>query len=738
MTEILEHRAPRVRCYECGSESVFSVCHHCQRPMCEQHSPLVFRHGGARVPALGGAIDEARPISKELAGLRLGGLREAVYHCKDHEHLVRGFPLPWIAAGAGSFALGFLLLFASVATGLVLMLIGAALTGGALLTHRMLAERNTRPPLPLVPQVNAVDMLEQLTGYVRLEHGEYTSTVDSLDGEMKVNLSANDGHLVLRAYRKKFAVPEPEPVPFSAGYLMVRGDVGLAFRAGQVPVLPGGTGIVLGGDSADTHELFPDDPELPQRESNLAIGYEVQDDRSPREIPLWIVPSLVPSSDRRSLEIDLHWNDLGADGQRLRLAMFDLVALEVPASWGSVESFAPSRVEIGQSAGRRIIRWKQLKPDVKGAQSLTLKLRFERPITEVSESAGPAAGDFTGPDDGTRTRLTLAGTLEATFNGLLSGAKGVGVFLPGGGTGHPPPTTTRTKVAVGFDVSLRSIRYQDERVVPDEHDEDDIRHGRHRVDEFHGIVPDHRIVAELTNAISADGYYVKSVVEHQPYRDDGRPGVVNRVWDISGRLYVGLFPMDFDISLRGDEIATAGGFSGMTVAQVTVKGAYARGTLVDRRSSFEDTGSPADLSSATIEADRQGDELLRRIEDTWTGLHDRVTQVLSARAGRAGGPRSLPGPAEHVVHGEVIEPDASRLPDDVVTVDAVMVPAQREAAVESVPPPPSNGFAGRLAELRRQREAADDAVIMGRISDGTYGRIVARIEAELNELGASS
>jgi hypothetical protein len=735
VTEILKARAPRVRCYECGSERLFSVCHHCQRPMCAEHSPLAFRQGGTRVRVPAGTSEEARPVSRELSGLRLSSLREAVYHCKDHEHMVHGFPLTWVAGGAGAFVLGFLLLFASAGIGLVLMMLGGAVAGGAVLVYRMLAERTARPPLPLVPQVNTVEMVERLSGYIRLEDGEYTSSVDSVVGGMKADLSANDGHLALHAYRKKFAVPASEPVAFCAGFLMIRGEVGLAFAAGQAQVLPGGTGVALGGDSADAHELFPDDPELPQREAKLILGYEVQDDRSPREIPLWIVPSLVPSSDRRTLEIDLHWNELGPDDRPLKLAMFDLIDLHVPANWGSVESSAPGRVEISRAAGRRVIRWKQLKPDASGAQSLTLKLRFERPISEVPESSGPA-GDLTGLDaDGSRTRLTLAGKVEATFNGLLSGARGVDVFLPGGGPGYTPKARLRTKVAVGFDVSLRSIRYQAERVVPDRHDQDDTAYDRHRVDEFDGIVPDHRIVAELTNAISVDGYYVKSVVEHQPSRDYGRSGVVNRVWDITGRLYVGLFPMDFDINLSGEEIAMAGGLSGRTVARVTVKGAYATGTLVERRESLEDTGALAGPASGTVETDRQGDELLRRIEDTWTGLRERVVQVLSTRSEQATGVRSLPGPAEQVVHAELIEPED--VPAGVVTVTAVPAPYGSPVTpmAEALAPPTGNG--GRRAELHRQREAADDAVVTGRITNETHARIVARIEAELGELGAS-
>ncbi|MGI5179250.1 hypothetical protein ACQEVZ_23245 [Dactylosporangium sp. CA-152071] len=751
MTEELVDRAPRVRCYECGSDRVFAVCHHCQRPMCDHHSPLAYRQGGTLVRMPGGSAEEARPASKELAGLHLGGLREAVYHCKDHVHMVRGSLMPWVYAGAGAAVLGLLLLCVAAKFGLFLILTGGLVGGGAWLLGRAMATRIVRPPLPLVPQVNTVELLERLAGYVRLEDGEYTSTVESLTGQLTAEMSANEGHAALRAYRRKFGVPAAEPVPFSGGYLMLQGDVGLAFRAGQAPVLSGGTGVSIGGESADEHELFPADPQLPQRESTLAIDYEVQDRRSPREIPLWIVPSLVPASDRRALEIDLHWNRLGPEReQRLSLAVFDLIELEVPASWGTVESSAPGQVAIGRSGGRRTIRWKQLPPPQPGARSLTLQLRFERPITEVPESTDP-------DDDGSRSRLTLSGKVEATFEGLLSGVTGVGVYLPGGGPGHSPRPKTQTKVAVTFDASLRSIRYQDDRVVPDENHESDLAQGRHRADEFHGVLPDSRTVAELTNAISSDGYYVKSVVEHPPFRDDVRMGVVNRVWDIAGRMYVGLFPMDFDINLRGDEMAVQDGFTGNTVVQVTVKGAYAKGTLVDSRESSDTTGAVMDLADATVETDLQGDELLRRIEDTWVSLHTRVTDLLAARAERTVRRHALPGAAEKIHHGELVDtvPEHVVRADPMPAVSATAVPMQTgsmptvpvSAAPVPVAPVPvapvpvaSNGGPApgdRRAELVRQREAADDAVINGRINEDTHGRIVARIESELSRLEAS-
>jgi hypothetical protein len=167
---------------------------------------------------------------------------------------------------------------------------------------------------------------------------------------------------------------------------------------------------------------------------------------------------------------------------------------------------------------------------------------------------------------------------------MLSGLTGVGIYLPGGGRGHQPETKPQTKVTVTFDISLLTLRYQDDRVIPDENNSEDREKARNKVDEFYGVVPDYRTVAELTNAISADNYYVKSVVEHPPYHDDVRPGVINRVWDIAGRRYDGVFPINFDINLRGEEVGqgTSNALSGRTAAQVTVKGAYAKRATTEK------------------------------------------------------------------------------------------------------------------------------------------------------------
>jgi len=256
-------------------------------------------------------------------------------------------------------------------------------------------------------------------------------------------------------------------------------------------------------------------------------------------------------------------------------------------------------------------------------------------------------------------------------------------------------------------------------------------------------VPDHRTVAELTNAISADNYYVKSVVEHPPYRDDGRPNVVNRVWDIAGRRYDGVFPVNFDINLRGEEVGqgTSNTFSGRTAAQVTVKGAYAKRAVAEKENAEGTNGAVRDSEGLSAEEENLGDVLLKQIESTWITLHDKVAQILSNRAAFATGTRAIAASAEDnraediaaedIFEGEVIEPDEDSAPETVI-VEAEIVESRPTAT------PPEDETAYRLADLSKQRQAADDAVVAGRISEETYRRIIARIEAERSELRESS
>lgn len=675
--------------------------------MCAQHSNDAFRQSGA------GPDGSARPASREFSWLKQSDPRRgAVYHCDEHNHKV----------------------------GLLTLLL-ERLSGG-----RASADQVSLPRLPVFPHVNTVKIVERLSGQVSFAKGVYRSTVDGpVAGTITFDMSANGGQDWLSRYQKKYGkkyqLQGHEAVPFTAGYAMIKGTAGLRFAAGQEVVLGNGTGIAFASESAAGHPLFSDVPGHPPGEWNLSAKYEVQAANAPEDIPLWIVPSVVPSSDRKTLEIDLHWNELGPETRKLNLVRFELVELEVPAAWGAVQP-APGGATIdSRRKGRRVVRWKQLPPGgdngvsqrkgaSRGAKSRTLQLSFENAVLPDHDS----------PRSAGQADAQLAGTLTAIFErpspgdrtsaATLSGVEGVDIYLPGGGKARQQPEVkVRTEVTVTFSISLDAVRYQERWSVPKQSnarqerqaeerqsgaaqdgqnaagsDAETPQGGYRHPDDTFNLVPGFPTVAELTNLISKQGYYVKSVVEHDPqpgYEYGGE--AVKRVWDIAGRWYHGVFPIGFDINLRGEEFAAGAPFPGRTIAQVTVNGTYA---------------NDPELTQQVM------------IEKRWDDLYELVTGLL----------RRLEGGMPAIASAATDDAYENRFAPDPDVVDAVIV--------EEEPPPfvvhpngdvDANGDAddkkARRAVLQRQWQDADDAVLAGRITEETHARIVARIQDELKEQG---
>ncbi len=655
MPYVIEEHAPRVRCYRCGSPDIFSLCHHCAKPMCKEHSPAAFDTTG-------------KPVSREFGDLELTHHQQGVYHCDEHAHVVKGRLTSLIWVGAGLAVVGVIVAFLSLVPGLVLLLAAGATAGLAYRADKIREEaaRASRPPLPLIPQLDSVSVVETLRGEVRLGDDGYTSTAGLVSGQIDLGMTlAKAGRDRLARYRDKYRLADGEPVEFSAGFGVIQGEVGLTFPAGHEEIiLPGGTCLSFRGNP-DGHPLFGSVPGRPEGEWRFGLRYDLMAARAPESIPLWIVPSMVPASDQRTLEIDLHWELLGEQGREFGLERFDLIELRVPPEWGDVESTSPgdaltSRPRHGEP---RSIQWKQLPPrgdkDETHRMSRTLTVRFEHQIMD---------------------RPSLKGSLRATFSGTLSGLTGIGFYLPGGGQVKPPPEIkSKTEVSVDFSISLGSVRYQDDRFVPDQGNVDDVR--RSEVDEFQGVLPDYRTVVELTNAISREGYYVKRVIENPP-SGGRRAGVVNRVWDIAGRWYEGVFPIDFHMTLTGEEEyqGSIRANAGNTVARISVQGTYAN------------------------------PKMKGQIEGKWDELHRIVKKMLQDRA---------PDVPEVTVSHPPDEPEqAASRPDDGAKQDRA-----RQA---------------RAAALRQQRDDATNAVIKGLLSEGLYRDVIAGIDAELKDLRESS
>jgi hypothetical protein len=595
MPPTLEDHAPRTRCYSCGSTEIASLCHHCGKAMCGEHSPTVADPAG-------------KSVSREFSGLGLDGKQAGAYHCDEHAHIVKGGLKALIAVGIGVAVVGVVMTLANLIVGLALLVAGAGLAAGGYRAHqhRIAAALAARPPFPVIPNLDSVSVLETLHGQVRLdEGGEYTTMPDPVivKGQVDVVMTlARSDRDRLESYRRHYRLTDGDPIAFSAGFAMIEGEAGLTLASqpehGVTP-LPGGTGASFRGDVAG-HPLFSAANGRSSDQWTAHIPYDLQAARAPESIPIWLVPSLVPGSDKRTLEVDVHWVALGDDQRQLVLDRFEEIELVVPKSWENVERVTPTAViSDRENELSRTIRWKQQTPerDKNGriSQSLTLAIRFEEQINKQ--------------DDRQDDKLT--GKLRASFKGTLSGIKDVAIYRPLSGKWQElpkpsiktdPTASVKTEVSVDFELSLRSIRYQDVRVVPDRNKDT----SRAEVDEFPGVIPDYLTVIELTNEMSNSGFYVKRVTENQP-GGGGRAELVNRVWDIAGRRYDGVFPIDFHITLTGEEEyrESIRGNAGNTSARITVWGSYV------------DSG------------------MERQIEGVWDTLHGKVIDKMKERAASA-------------------------------------------------------------------------------------------------------
>ena len=72
----------------------------------------------------------------------------------------------------------------------------------------------------------------------------------------------------------------------------------------------------------------------------FARSYELRAKPEINSGPVWITPSIVPESDRHTLELDVQWVEFGPDEDKpLSLDMIELLRLEFPVGWGDIHSW---------------------------------------------------------------------------------------------------------------------------------------------------------------------------------------------------------------------------------------------------------------------------------------------------------------------------------------------------------------------------------------------------------------
>jgi hypothetical protein len=658
MTIEIVSQAPRTRCYFCGQAKVDMICHHCGRAICDEHGPT--------------PIPEERSIENpEFTDLDLShtAIGETGIHCENCIHYVRSHK--WmLSLGAIVGVFGLIVLFGgisaeegtAIAIGVLAMLAGIGLVawGIALQRDRYRQEIiDSRPPLPVIGKIQAVSVAESVHGRITLDaEGKYTTQADQPQGKATLTFQfAPRDRERLDTYLKKYDLPFSDDIPFHAGFAVLQGSADLHFDDPNT-YMPGRVNtIALRGSIGDQPFLSGNGTGRSNRWTIRRTYTFPPPNNKAACLPVQIVPTLVQEGAQQAIELVLQLApDAGDLSLLAELARVEELTLHAPQSLGKVEIVEPtalvgSATEMGEGdeiTYTQAITWKgvNVAPGERRARHKSFYVRFENTVEPTT---------------------VLNGRLRVRFDGTLSGLNGVVLFYPLGNKREKVSEQRYTYVDVDFNLDLGGLRFQEmasaeERIVRE------------------GVVPDHRMVTSLTNAINSEGVYVKRVIENPPRTSKAGAHIINRYWDVAGRFYDGVYPIDFHLVLTGEEVygGTARPYAGKTQVDVSVQGA-----VTDK------------------EMRGQVGYLRDRLVAIINGTLDELPEMLA----------EMPPMVEE------------------------MLVAEKKEEIPVAPVAPVQPFVtDRAAVLRARLDKLDDALLEARISEERYEEMRARIEQELVDL----
>ena len=502
-----------------------------------------------------------------------------------------------LTVGAGAAAvLGLALMVLNPVAGALMTAVAVAVMAYrtvVLLRRLRTIQSKLRRWLSIDPGINSVSLVDTISGEASLnDRQEYSVRNVTIGGKLVVDAEWPDAAWSqVRDYCRRNDTVDPSDLRFSAGVLALRGPVGLVLEPTPDCRAAHRAMLALSGRVGDAPFLGSSDGSG-HREWQVQATYTIPaDEDKPITMPIWLTPTIVPGSDRRSLDLEFQWatDEVGDDG--LRLTAIDRLSIDIPAVWGPVlrsTEYGLVSIDADTKPGLRTVEWRDIKnvpQQTRGRHRVSLA--FQERISTADD---------------------IRGQVVARFDRTLSRIERIDLHLSNGArrTGRTR-RRLHTSVRLAFTLSLAGIRYEAIQALPPAA----VGTTRNNTDEpvlaartrsFDSVIPDSRTVAGVTAELSAGDYYVKRVVENPP-APDRTAAAINRYWDISGRKYEGLYPIDFHIVLSGQEIHDGGTVvSGRTDVAISVRAAYT------------------------------SDETRQRIDEEWESLYDRVGSTLNGYA----------------------------------------------------------------------------------------------------------
>jgi len=238
-----------------------------------------------------------------------------------------------------------------------------------------------------------------------------------------------------------------------------------------------------------------------------------------------------------------------------RLERVEYLNLHLNPAWGAVQEAQPKIGVAPVSRGPdgvevNVHRWKRPSLGRGNPRWLDFTVEFENPLSDQDWFEG----DF-----------------QLILKGGLSDLDIVGWY---NALGYPtPPQTVSeiTQISGSFKLAIATFSY------PEEVNE------KVKVQKA-GPIPDYRLTTALAGALASEGYYVKQIEENPPRVSRAHAYVYQRSWDVKGRRYWGLQPVDFHLVIAGEEDYQGGNVPvwGNTQVEIAVQGSASNVALTQR------------------------------------------------------------------------------------------------------------------------------------------------------------
>jgi len=262
-----------------------------------------------------------------------------------------------------------------------------------------------------------------------------------------------------------------------------------------------------------------------------------------------LVANLTARASRRQIELHLLLRpDLAS-----RVRRIEHLTINLNPAWGEVQEsipkfgVAPTRRE-AEGPQLNVHRWSRITTD--GGQLPMFALRFGHPLD---------------PED----RLT--GSFEIILKGRIADVDVVGLYDPLGYRIQGISEQQDTVIRGTFDLSLAGLTYPEEAAARAEVSQQ-------------GAIPDHHLITRLVQLLANEGYYVKNIEENPPADSRAGAHIQLRSWDVKGRRYLGLQPVDFHLVITGEEHYEGGDLPtwGNTRVEITTQGSAASEEKVEQ------------------------------------------------------------------------------------------------------------------------------------------------------------